>query len=69
LGLSASFGAVGYFGWRLGVPEYTLFWPFFFGFFAYHFWIKRQWRVLDEKLAAGAIDLRGEEEQKALSIL
>ena len=54
LGLSALFGAVGYFGWRLGVPEYALFWPFFFGFFAYHFWIKREWEALDEKLAATA---------------
>jgi UDP-GlcNAc:undecaprenyl-phosphate GlcNAc-1-phosphate transferase len=54
LGLSALFGAVGYFGWRLGVPEYALFWPFFFGFFAYHFWIKREWKAVDEKLAATA---------------
>jgi UDP-GlcNAc:undecaprenyl-phosphate GlcNAc-1-phosphate transferase len=69
LGLSALFGAVGYFGWRLGVPEYALFWPFFFGFFAYHFWIKRQWKTLDDKLAAGAVDLRGGEEQKGLSVL
>jgi UDP-GlcNAc:undecaprenyl-phosphate GlcNAc-1-phosphate transferase len=45
--LSALFGAVGYFGWRLGIPEPALFWPFFFGFFSYHFWIKRAWRALD----------------------
>jgi UDP-GlcNAc:undecaprenyl-phosphate GlcNAc-1-phosphate transferase len=54
LGLSALFGAVGYFGWRLGVPEYAMFWPFFFGFFAYHFWITRQWKALDKKVAAAA---------------
>src|SRR5258708_2039127 len=54
LGLSALFGAVGYFGWRLGVPEYALFWPFFFGFFAYHFWIKKRWKALDKKVAATA---------------
>src|SRR5258708_21971321 len=54
LGLSAFFGAVGYFGWRLGVPEYALFWPFFFGFFAYHFWIKKRWKALDKKVAATA---------------
>jgi UDP-GlcNAc:undecaprenyl-phosphate GlcNAc-1-phosphate transferase len=40
-------GAVGYFGWRLGVPEPALFWPFFFGFFAYHVWITRAWKKLD----------------------
>lgn len=52
VGLSALFGAVGYFGWRLDVPEYALFWLFFFGFFGYHFWIKRAWKVLDEQIAA-----------------
>ena len=49
-GLSALFGAVGYFGWRLGVPEAALFWPFFFGFFAYHHWIQRAWRRVDQRL-------------------
>jgi UDP-GlcNAc:undecaprenyl-phosphate GlcNAc-1-phosphate transferase len=44
---STAFGAVGYFGWKLRVPEYMLFWPFFFGFFAYHFWIKHAWAELD----------------------
>ena len=52
VGVSALFGAVGYFGWRLGAPEFVLFWPFFFGFFAYHFWIKRAWKKLDEASAA-----------------
>ncbi|QJR11730.1 Undecaprenyl-phosphate alpha-N-acetylglucosaminyl 1-phosphate transferase [Usitatibacter rugosus] len=45
--LSSAFGAVGYFGWRMGVPEPVLFWPFFFGYFAYHFWITREWKRLE----------------------
>jgi UDP-GlcNAc:undecaprenyl-phosphate GlcNAc-1-phosphate transferase len=45
--LSTAFGAVGYFGWKLGVSEAMLFWPFFFGYFAYHFWIKHAWAQLD----------------------
>ena len=49
VGVSALFGAVGYFGWRLGVPEPVLFWTFFLGFFAYYFWIKRAWKAIDEK--------------------
>jgi UDP-GlcNAc:undecaprenyl-phosphate GlcNAc-1-phosphate transferase len=53
--LSATFGAVGYFGWRLGVPEPVLFWTFFFGYFAYHAWIKRAWRRIDDASAAVAI--------------
>jgi UDP-GlcNAc:undecaprenyl-phosphate GlcNAc-1-phosphate transferase len=51
VGLSALFGAVGFFGWRLGLPEAALFWPFFFGFFAYHLWIKRAWAKLDAQQA------------------
>jgi UDP-GlcNAc:undecaprenyl-phosphate GlcNAc-1-phosphate transferase len=49
VGLSAIFGAVGYFGWRLEVPEAVLFYPFFFGFFAYHFWIQRAWKKLEQE--------------------
>jgi len=54
VGLSAIFGAVGYLGWKLDVPEPVLFWPFFFGFFGYHFWIKSGWERLDrnEQFAA-----------------
>ena len=44
---SLAFGAVGYFGWKLDVPEAAMFWPFFIGFFGYHFWIKRAWRAID----------------------
>jgi len=47
VGASAVFGAVGFIGWKLRVPEAWLFWPFFFGFFAYHVWIKHAWAVLD----------------------
>lgn len=45
--LSTLFGAAGFAGWRLGLPEAALFWPFFFGYFAYHFWIARAWRRLE----------------------
>ena len=50
--LSFVFGAIGFFGWRLGLPEAALFWPFFLGFFVYHFWIQRAWRAIDLKRAA-----------------
>jgi UDP-GlcNAc:undecaprenyl-phosphate GlcNAc-1-phosphate transferase len=46
---STLFGAIGYFGWRLGLPDYYLFWPFFLGFFAYHVWISRAWKKIDEE--------------------
>jgi UDP-GlcNAc:undecaprenyl-phosphate GlcNAc-1-phosphate transferase len=49
LGLSTLFGAVGYFAWQLRLPEAVLFWPFFFGFFAYHFWISREWRRIERR--------------------
>ena len=43
---SALLGAVGFFGWKLGVPEPALFWLAFFGFLLYHAWIKEAWRKL-----------------------
>ena len=52
VGLTVLFGAFGYFGWRLGLPEPALFYPFFFGFFAYHFWIQRAWKRLERGAAA-----------------
>jgi UDP-GlcNAc:undecaprenyl-phosphate GlcNAc-1-phosphate transferase len=58
--LSTAFGAVGYFGWKVGVPEPFLFWPFFFGFFAYHAWIKRAWTQLDRAHDTAAYE--GDEE-------
>ncbi len=51
---SAAFGAVGFFGWRLGIPESALFWPFFFGYFGYHFWIQRAWKAIDARREAAA---------------
>lgn len=47
--VSALFGAVGFAGWKSKVPEAVLFWPFFFGFFAYHAWIQRAWRKLESR--------------------
>jgi UDP-GlcNAc:undecaprenyl-phosphate GlcNAc-1-phosphate transferase len=55
--LSALFGAVGFAGWRLGVAESVLFWPFFFGFFAYHAWIQRAWRRLESGSNAAQLAL------------
>lgn len=49
VGISTLFGAVGFAGWRLGLPETALFWPFFLGFFAYHRWISRAWSKLERK--------------------
>lgn len=46
-GISVLFGAVGYFGWRLRVPEPALFWTFAIAFFVYHFTIERAWARLD----------------------
>ena len=46
VGVSVVFGAVGVIGWRVGVPQPVLFGVFFFGFFAYHYAIKRAWARL-----------------------
>jgi len=65
VGLSVLFGAVGFFGWRLGVPEPFLFWPFFFGYFAYHYWIKSAWKRIDlQRASAPAV----EAEEQALPV-
>jgi len=58
--LSVFFGAIGYFGWRLGLPDAALFWPFFIGYFGYHFWIKRAWRKLDAVIQTQSIAASGE---------
>jgi UDP-GlcNAc:undecaprenyl-phosphate GlcNAc-1-phosphate transferase len=71
--LSALFGAVGYFGWRFELPEAALFYPFFFGFFTYHFWIQRAWKKLEQEKAA-EVDTGmfapavGEDEERAVSV-
>jgi len=46
VGASSALGAIGYFGWQFGIPEPALFWIAFFGFLAYHAWIKEAWRKL-----------------------
>jgi UDP-GlcNAc:undecaprenyl-phosphate GlcNAc-1-phosphate transferase len=63
--LSALFGAVGFFGWQLQVPEPFLFWPFFFGYFGYHFWIKRAWKAVDAQRAASSFAGQDEGAQAA----
>ena len=42
--VSAVLGAVGFFGWRLGVTEPMLFWTFAGLFFAYHFAVQAAWK-------------------------
>ena len=54
---STLFGAVGYFAWKLRVPEHYLFWSFFFGFFVYHFWIKYAWARIDRSPESPAFDV------------
>ncbi|MGZ5584539.1 MAG: MraY family glycosyltransferase, partial [Usitatibacter sp.] len=61
--MSALFGAVGYFAWRIGVPEPVLFWIFFVGFFTYHFWIQNAWKALEASNPAAAA---GREEENVL---
>jgi UDP-GlcNAc:undecaprenyl-phosphate GlcNAc-1-phosphate transferase len=73
VGCSTLFGAVGYFGWRLGVPDHYLFWPFFLGFFAYHAWIGRAWKKVDAEhrhveTATFAPRVSGKAETKGVSI-
>ena len=53
--ISTAFGAVGYFGWRLQVPQAVLFGTFFCGFFAYHSWNERAWRRLEGETVARII--------------
>jgi UDP-GlcNAc:undecaprenyl-phosphate/decaprenyl-phosphate GlcNAc-1-phosphate transferase len=57
VGLAATFGAIGYFGWIFRVPEPLMFWTFFFGFFAYHFWIKREWKRIEAREAGVASEM------------
>jgi UDP-GlcNAc:undecaprenyl-phosphate/decaprenyl-phosphate GlcNAc-1-phosphate transferase len=76
-GLSVFFGAVGYFGWRLHVPEPVLFWGFLASFILYHRWIDNAWkrveasRVLDASRAPGVepavAPLLADEQEEAIS--
>jgi UDP-GlcNAc:undecaprenyl-phosphate GlcNAc-1-phosphate transferase len=61
--LSFLFGAIGFAAWRLRLPDAALFWPFFFGFFAYHAWIQRAWRRLESERASTGIRFALEEEE------
>jgi UDP-GlcNAc:undecaprenyl-phosphate GlcNAc-1-phosphate transferase len=73
VGFSALFGAVGFTAWRFAIPEPFLFWPFFFGFFAYHRAMTRAWRRVDERLVRAGVEtsmfappfVAGEEEEAA----
>jgi UDP-GlcNAc:undecaprenyl-phosphate GlcNAc-1-phosphate transferase len=66
IGLSVVFGSIGYLGWRAGVGEAFLFWPFFFGYFSYHAWIKRAWRKLDAGAIVPAISAPAEDAELSL---
>ncbi|HET7548145.1 MAG TPA: MraY family glycosyltransferase [Usitatibacter sp.] len=66
VGISAAFGAIGFAAWRLRIPEPFLFWPFFFGFFAYHAWIQRAWARLAAEARAVPRAERTESEVHAL---
>jgi UDP-GlcNAc:undecaprenyl-phosphate GlcNAc-1-phosphate transferase len=55
--VSAALGAVGYFGWKLRLPDAALFWPFFVGFFGYHFWIRHAWARLGSGQAQAAFQV------------
>lgn len=46
VGASVLLGAVGYFAWIFRASEAALFYPFFFGFFAYHAWIQGEWKKI-----------------------
>jgi UDP-GlcNAc:undecaprenyl-phosphate GlcNAc-1-phosphate transferase len=52
---SALFGAVGFFGWRLGISEPILFWAFFCLFFAYHFAVQAAWKRLHDRRPASVL--------------
>ena len=51
VGISVAFGAIGYFAWLFKIREAFLFYPFFFGFFAYHAWIGREWERIERREA------------------
>lgn len=61
--VSVLFGAIGYFAWLFGVKEAVLFYPFFFGFFAYHAWIQREWAKIERREAGIPSELPAEKEK------
>lgn len=62
--VSMACGAVGYAGWRFRVEEAMLFYPFFFGFFAYHAWIQREWEKVERRLAGIPSELPQSQKEK-----
>ena len=66
LALSAVFGAVGFLGWRLDIPQHYLFWAFFFLYFGYHFWIQRAWKAVERRAQGrAAMTPAGSDEETA----
>lgn len=65
VGVSVVFGAIGYLAWLLQAREAVLFYPFFFGFFAYHAWISREWERIERRQAGVPSELPEEEQAPA----
>jgi UDP-GlcNAc:undecaprenyl-phosphate/decaprenyl-phosphate GlcNAc-1-phosphate transferase len=65
VGVSVVLGAIGYFAWLFKIPEAALFYPFFFGFFAYHAWIQREWEKIDRRAEGMPSELPQEAENPA----
>lgn len=65
VGVSVVFGAAGYFAWIFKVQEAVLFYPFFFGFFAYHAWIQREWGKIERREAGLPSQLPKEKDNPA----
>lgn len=61
VGVSVICGAIGYFAWLLKLQEAALFYPFFFGFFAYHAWIQREWEKIERREAGAPSQLPQDE--------
>lgn len=65
VGVSVIFGAIGYSAWLLKMQEAVLFYPFFFGFFAYHAWIQREWEKIERREAGVPSQLPREKDSPA----
>ena len=65
---STAFGAIGFLGWRLAVPQYVLFWAFFFLFFAYHFGIQRAWKSLEGQARSAAPEDTDSKEETTVGV-
>lgn len=67
LAVSALFGGAGFVAWKLRLPEAVLFWPFFFGFFTYHFWIRREWQRIERRRIGRASETRGGQAERKIA--